>query len=151
MKGRAACRKREETGSRGKKVGDDESENERWMLARDRSGHVRQHPFPRFPAFFRSCSLSLPLSSPPLRTSLLPFARRRVILFVLCVSAIFLCLWPPHFRARDAGRSVFLITCLFFFLSFSFSLSLSATVLIINGSSPRVSPYAFSLEVLSDS
>lgn len=30
------------------KVGGDESENERWMLARDRSGHVRQHPFPSF-------------------------------------------------------------------------------------------------------
>jgi len=24
----------------------DENENERWMLARDRSGHVRQHPSP---------------------------------------------------------------------------------------------------------
>lgn len=33
------------SGVEGKKVGD---ETERWMLARDRSGHVRQHPFSRF-------------------------------------------------------------------------------------------------------
>lgn len=40
---RASAEKQED-----EKVGGDESENERWMLARDRSGHVRQHPFPSF-------------------------------------------------------------------------------------------------------
>lgn len=45
-------------------MGGDESENERWMLARDRPGHVRQHPFPSFfPSLFSATPFfHIPLS-----------------------------------------------------------------------------------------
>lgn len=62
--------------ARRKKVGDDESENERWMLARDRTGHVRQHPFP--------CFFSPVLRHP--RPSHPPTARRGILFaFVLAI------------------------------------------------------------------
>lgn len=84
---RASAEKQED-----EKVGGDESENERWMLARDRSGHVRQHPFPSFfpvPVLRRH---------PPF--FLVPLARAHTIPFLLR-TPFFL---PPVARllARDA-------------------------------------------------
>lgn len=87
--------------SEGKKVGDDESENERWMLARDRSGHVRQHPFPGFfpPRHPRPVS---PITHP-----------RAVVSFLSSSSLFFL----PTTAARSLTRDAAIRRFLFFFLS----------------------------------
>lgn len=87
---------------RRKKVGDDESENERWMLARDRSGHVRQHPFP---CFFPRHPV---LCHPPTRLTHHP---RAVVSFLPSSSLFFLPTTAVFSHVTRLFGSFFLITC----------------------------------------
>jgi len=92
-------RRRGEGRGSGERSGE-ESENERWMLARDRSGHVRQHPFPH--SFFSSARSPFPATFYPslLSLSLLPGSR-----YPFCArSRYFSCPRPCRrlFLARDA-------------------------------------------------